>query len=186
MRNHFGRSGEVVGQRRGPHEWDLGAPGGCNSGHLGVVRRHDDSIEQPRSPRRIDRPGDHRLAAKIADILSRYAFAAAARGNDGNGAAWRRAIHERRVFNSIRIEMLYRSLCSCNQAQNGLAAGRRRHCGASQERPSVIIYMGRRLAHPSCLVVLNDEIAAHRSRIRGRGVRPNPHLIVGVRDSGGQ
>src|SRR3990170_1837412 len=48
-----------------------------------VVRAHDDLIKSRRRAGALDRPGDERLTADLAQILAREPLAAAARGDDG-------------------------------------------------------------------------------------------------------
>src|SRR3546814_18837577 len=50
-----------------------------NGGNTLAVRRNVNDIEQPRGARRLERIGNHRLAAEVDDVLVLDALAAAAR-----------------------------------------------------------------------------------------------------------
>jgi hypothetical protein len=86
--NDLSRSREIIRQLRRPHKGDLRAMAPGYFGHRRIIRRHQDPIENSRTARGLDRPGNHRLAAKGADVLARNALAAAARRHDGNGSSW--------------------------------------------------------------------------------------------------
>src|SRR3546814_9532386 len=53
-----------------------------NGGNTLAVRRNVNDIEQPRGARRLERIGNHRLAAEVDDVLVLDALAAAARRNN--------------------------------------------------------------------------------------------------------
>ena len=54
-----------------------------------IVRRHDNPVDPTRAERRLDRPGDQRLAAQGRDVLARNALGATARRNDPQDSAVR-------------------------------------------------------------------------------------------------
>src|ERR1700727_1270110 len=62
----------------------LGATFQRHCANLLVISGHDDSVNLRHLFGNIDGPGDQRLSAKIANVLSRNRFAAAPRGDDCN------------------------------------------------------------------------------------------------------
>jgi hypothetical protein len=60
----------IASQLDRTHEWRLGAEFSRNTKNLRIVAGHNDPIEGAASQRRFDGPGDERLAADAADILT--------------------------------------------------------------------------------------------------------------------
>lgn len=75
-------AGMIVRQLERSHERCLCTILAGDSADFGVIGRYDNMIEQFALKCGIDRIGQYGPAAKIADIFARYAFAAAARGNN--------------------------------------------------------------------------------------------------------
>lgn len=72
------------GELGGAAKRHLGAIGLGNGGDLVIIGGDDHPRKAAAGQRRLDRPGDHRLAGKLANILARNTLAAAAGGDDGN------------------------------------------------------------------------------------------------------